>query len=513
MRRDYSIETLQQMQLADDIKQQVLELAEQREKEVASVEYEVLHTKQNKRGITVISNHSKIRTRYNTMIGTLIKHGVTTVWKLPEVREKELQTKEERYGTKYVGDRDKAKQTKLAKGSDGDGYNGKQYVNSEKAQQTKLERYGSASYVNPELANETKIERGIVAGHESFQRAIITKRSKYGEHLEEVVIKTMQTCLERYGVESFVETKRYRTAGRTKSKLNQWWHKQLLDKFGVDFEYEKYVHGHNYDLCSDEYHLLIEINPVWSHNSTYSYAQMMKLSNKRSPIEPNYHSIIQQYAIAAGYHCIQIWDWDDKDKVLAYIGRLLNKITNRLYARQLKVKQIHQKIAKQFEALYHLQGALHSQPICFGLYYDDKLVQVMTFGKTRHGRKSNTDDYELLRFCTHINYEVVGGAQRLFTHFIRMYKPQTIVSYCDLSKFTGQLYSKLKFKLKDTRLCRHWYHIGTWRHLLDSSLRMLGADKLIGTSYGKGTSNYDIMIANDWVEIYDCGQQTWLWQK
>jgi hypothetical protein len=192
MRRDYSIETLQKMQLSDDIKKQVLELAEQREKEVAAVEYEVLHTKQNKRGITVISNHSKIRTRYNTMIGTLIKHGVTTTWKLPEVREKELQTKEERYGTKYVGDRDKARQTKLAKGSTGNGYDGKQYVNSAKAKQTKFERYGDEHYVNVEQCKATKLAKGI-RGWNNI-KGIETKRKLYGPHLEGIMAKLIATC-------------------------------------------------------------------------------------------------------------------------------------------------------------------------------------------------------------------------------------------------------------------------------------------------------------------------------
>lgn len=513
MRRDYSIETLQKMQLADDIKKQVLELAEQREKEVAAVEYEVLSTKQNKRGITVISNHSKIRTKYNTMIGTLIKHGVTTAWKLPEVREKEHATKLATRGTLFLGDREKARQTKLAKGSTGNGYDGKQYVNAAKAKQTKFERYGDSNYVNAEQCKSTKIEHGIVPGHESFYRGVATRRERYGEHMQLIVEKYMTTCLAKYGVKSYVETKQYRTSGRTKSKLNQWWHDKLLQRFGIEFEYEKYVHGHNYDLCSEQHKLLIELNPVWSHNSTYSYAQMMNLSNKRKPIEPTYHSINQQHASDAGYHCVQIWDWDDKDKVLAYIGRLLGQIPNRLYARQCIMQQIPQKFAKQFENIHHLQSALHSQPICFGLFYKDELVQVMTFGKTRHGRKQYINEYELLRFCTHSKYEIVGGAQRLFKHFIKTYKPSTIISYCDLSKFNGKLYDKLNFKLKDTKLCRHWYHIGTWRHLLDSSLRMLGADKLIGTNYGKGTSNYDIMIANDWVAVYDCGQQTWIWQS
>ena len=41
---------------------------------------------------------------------------------------------------------------------------------------------------------------------------------------------------------------------------------------------------------------------------------------------------------------------------------------------------------------------------------------------------------------------VVGGAEKLFTHFIRTYNPTTVVSYCDKSKFTGKTYLNLGFK-------------------------------------------------------------------
>ena len=88
-----------------------------------------------------------------------------------------------------------------------------------------------------------------------------------------------------------------------------------------------------------------------------------------------------------------------------------------------------------------------------GLYYDDKLVQVMTFGKPRYNRRY---DYELLRLCTRAGYSVTGGAERLFNYFVKYYAPKSVISYCDNSKFNGDVYHKLGFKLKSRgRPSRH----------------------------------------------------------
>ena len=187
-----------------------------------------------------------------------------------------------------------------------------------------------------------------------------------------------------------------------------------------------------------------------------------------------------------------------------------------IYARKCVIKQIEQKVAKQFQDTYHLQGHLHSQPICFGLYCNDELVQVMTFGKTRHGIKANKDAYELLRLCT-ANCVVVGGAEKLFAHFVKTYQPTTIVSYCDLSKFTGKVYEILGFELVHIAPSMRYVNLGwkEFRHLpyviSASLLRMRGADALIGTNYGKGTNNHDIMIKHGYAVVYDCGQATWVW--
>ena len=59
----------------------------------------------------------------------------------------------------------------------------------------------------------------------------------------------------------------------------------------------------------------------------------------------------------------------------------------------------------------------------------------------------------------------------------------------------------------------HWYNIKTKRHISDSLLRQRGADQLLGTADGKGTSNREIMLREGFIEVYDCGQSTYIWQK
>ena len=71
----------------------------------------------------------------------------------------------------------------------------------------------------------------------------------------------------------------------------------------------------------------------------------------------------------------------------------------------------------------------------WGLYYNNELVSMMTFGNPRYTKKVQ---YELIRYCS--SRTIVGGANKLFNYFIQNYQPQSIVSYCDTSKFEGAVY-------------------------------------------------------------------------
>ena len=160
------------------------------------------------------------------------------------------------------------------------------------------------------------------------------------------------------------------------------------------------------------------------------------------------------------------------------------------------------KEAKLFLNKYHIQGYAKDD-IRLGLYHNGELVSIMTFGKPRYNKNF---EYELVRYCSSIN--ITGGSSKLFKHFLNKYNPKSICSYCDLSKFKGETYSLLGFKLRSiSSPAVHWYD--GHRHITDNLLRQWGFDNLFNTSYGKGTSNRDLMLSHGFVEIYDCGQATY----
>ena len=129
---------------------------------------------------------------------------------------------------------------------------------------------------------------------------------------------------------------------------------------------------------------------------------------------------------------------DDKDKI---VWQLYSK--QKLYARKLQLKEVNIKDTNEFLDAYHLQNSCYGNTVNLGLYQDEELIQVMTFGKPRY---NSHYQWELLRLCTKSEYYVVGGAEKLFKHFIRDYNPESIISYCDMSKFTGDVYLRLGFK-------------------------------------------------------------------
>lgn len=100
--------------------------------------------------------------------------------------------------------------------------------------------------------------------------------------------------------------------------------------------------------------------------------------------------------------------------------------------------------------------------------------------------------------------------------FVKTYEPNSIISYCDLSKFYGKTYEKLHFSLEKISIGKHWYNPETNVHITDNLLRQQGFDRLLGKQYwtfGKGTSNEQLMLQHGFVEIYDVGQATYIWKS
>ncbi len=427
----------------------------------------------------------------------LEKYGVEYSWQREDVKKQIKQTKLERYGDENYRNDEKIKQTCIEKYGTESPYASNEI--KEKIKQTNLERYGSVSpFGNKNIfkkGEETKIKRYGNKTYNNSEKGKQTKIQKYGS-LQNIE-KINQTCQEKYGIAWPCQLPQCVNKSNSISKINLKFAK-LLISLNIEFEQEFVLNDKKYDFKIEN--ILVELNPTYTHNSTKGCGFNGHYEN---PLNKNYH--LEKYMIAKenGFRCIHIWDWDDVCKV---INLLLPK--QKIYARKLELREVSKKECDKFLNLYHLQNTCRGQMVRYGLYKDNQLIQIMTFGKPRYNKNY---EWELLRLCTHKDYKIVGGSERLWKHFLREQNPKNVISYCDNSKFSGEVYGHLGMKLKEAQQPSCNWSKGKQR-ITQNLLNQRGADRLIGTNYGKGTSNRDIMIENKWLEVYDCGQNVWIYQ-
>lgn len=188
-------------------------------------------------------------------------------------------------------------------------------------------------------------------------------------------------------------------------------------------------------------------------------------------------------------------------------SRILNilKLTRRkIFARKCKILEISYKECYIFFNENHLQGAIPSK-YYFGLYYENELVSVMSFGLLRKNLGSNNKEgcYELVRFCNKLDTEIVGGASKLFKFFIDNYSPKEIISYCDLRWSNGNLYEKLGFELLYVSRPNYFY-INNDLKKRENRFKYR-KDILIKNGFSKDKSEHEIMLELGIYRIYDCG--------
>ena len=438
----------------------------------------VKKTKLKKYGSETYNNSEKAKET------CLEKYGVSNANKTAETRKKIQQTNLQKYGVEnfYQSDafKQKAASTKLAR------YNNATFTNREKAAKTCLEKYGVE---NPNQCEEVKNKRAA------------TNLRKYGTANvfanEEIKEKIKYTIEQKYGVQYACMTEQCRSAATLENSSANLAFMELLQANKIDFEREFTICNKSYDFKVGNY--LIEINPTATHNSTWGWR-----GNKSTGLDRYYHQEKSKLAMDNGYQCICVWDWDDYDKIV----KLLMP-RKKCYARQCEIKEVSLQDEIEFLNTYHLQGYVASD-VHLGLFLNNKLVSIMTFGKPRYNKKFQ---YELLRYCSSMC--VTGGAEKLFKHFCKVYHPVNIISYCDLSKFSGKVYSKLGFTLKSTKITpsKHWVHPYYKTHITDNLLRQRGFDQLFNTNFGKGISNTDLILSAGFVEVNDCGQATYVFNN
>ena len=210
------------------------------------------------------------------------------------------------------------------------------------------------------------------------------------------------------------------------------------------------INPYEIDIYLPDYNLAIEYNGLYWHS---------ELGGKGK----EYHLHKTELCESKGIQLIHIFEdeWiNKKDIIKNKILHILKlNVSKKIFARKCNIKEISSKDKDNFLIKYHLQGKDKSS-IFLGAFYDTELIAVMTFGSERIslGKKTSTINmYELMRYASNYNYNCVGVASKLLSHFIKSYNPNKIISYCDRRWSIGNLYNKLGFNKISDGTPNYWY--------------------------------------------------------
>jgi len=405
------------------------------------------------------------------------KYGVTNISLLQKIQKKKENTCEKNHGVTYP----MMKEEIFIKGSTTkeEKYGDKNYNNPYQMINTKhikiIEKYNALSYSNEnfefhcEKCNKNyNINYSLLLNRKRIKTELCTKCNPYKSNISGKELLLLEYIKENYNGEIIISDRK------------------ILD-------------GKELDIYLPELNLAFEFNGIYWHNEL----------NK----ENKYHLNKTEECEKQNIQLFHIWedDWIFKqDIVKSMILNKLGKIKNKIYARKTEIKEItDNKLIRDFLEQNHLQGFVGSK-IKLGLFFNNNLVSLMTFGKKRlfMKSKSKTDnEYELLRFCNKLNTNVIGGASKLFNYFQNNYHPEKITTYADRSHSQGKLYETLGFEFIHKTQPNYFYVIDSIRK------HRFGFRKniLVEQGFDKNMTEHEIMLSRKIYRIYDSGSLKYIY--
>lgn len=283
--------------------------------------------------------------------------------------------------------------------------------------------------------------------------------------------------------------------------------RNLLNSLGYD-EGKGFVHNtrsviapYEMDFYVPDRRIGIEVSPTYTHAS-----DPIPWSSIITPKQTNYHQKKSLMSLDKGINLVTLYDWYGVEQATDIIRTLLGK-NERIGARKCDVVYPDKRQEQMFLRSNHLQGYVRSK-YCVGLSYDEQLVCLMSFAKPRfHSDADGNVEYELLRFATSCGVSVQGGASRLLAQATRDLMPHGIISYASLDISNGNMYSKLGFEQsRITSPSYEWVNARDPKeHYSWSLILNKGVDNVLGTHFGKGANNDDLMRSLGFVRVFNSG--------
>ena len=403
---------------------------------------------------------------------TMIKnYGVEYTMKNPELVKRSLETKLKKFGPS-MNNLEKRKETNLKKY----GYTHSNFASLQKRYDVKYEKIiNSWKHIIPLF---TKEEYHGCAHTERYDFQCVECNYSFNVSIDNGYIPHCRICANKNNQVS-KSSGEYQIIDYIKS---------IAPNLTIEHSNRNILNGKELDIYIPELKLAIEYNGIYWHSESNG-------KNKR------FHINKTNSCAHFGIQLLHIFDyqWDlNQDIIKSLIASKIHQ-TKPIYARKCKIKKITSKIKNEFLNNTHIQGQCNSS-INLGLYYNDELVSVITFGKSRYDKKY---EYELLRYSSKLHTTVVGGFSKLLKYFIKEYAPKNIMTYCDRNTSTGNVYLKNGFSLVNIVDPGYFYFKDYnvysreqfQKHTLSSKLKY----------YDSNLTEYQNMKVNKYDRVWNCG--------
>ena len=432
-----------------------------------------------------------------------------------DIQERKKQTSLKNYGTPIPMHSEEVKKkiedTCIERYGVKNAFQSKELMN--KSKQTCFEKYGT-EYANQSDEVKQKIwEKKCNIAHDKFDDIIEIKQ---GDNCGSIYImkcpdpKCNKCELKKYEIRSDVLrarlmlhadtcTNRYPVGAHIKNTSLEIFIQNILNEYSIKYESNNrsILSGKELDIYIPSKKLAIECNGIYWHSlyeSKYHYEKWKNCADKDIQL-------------------LSVWeDWiTNKPEIIRSI--ILSKLgiyERSIGASKCKIKQVPSKDTREFLNRNHIQGFCNST-YKYGLYYKDELVAIMLFGRENNASSKKHNDWTLLRFCNKLNTHVIGGAQRLLTHFMKEHQDGNIISFASHDISNGSLYEKLGFeKIRELHTCYWYVHNQTHQRFHRSGFMK---KDLVRKGYDPSLTEEQIMQQTDYLRIFDSGQTKYVLQN
>lgn len=227
--------------------------------------------------------------------------------------------------------------------------------------------------------------------------------------------------------------------------------------------------------------------------------------------ECNEYGVVPEYVPGKIYVFEDEWLYK-REIVESRVRNALGITPHKIFARKCKIKEVTYEVAKIFLEENHLQGKITGTNY-IGLFEGERMVSIMVFGKLRKnlGNVSKENEYELLRFCSVLDTNVVGAAGKLFEYFVKTYSPGRIISYSDNRWGNGVFYEKIGMKFSHLTQ-KNYYYVDELRRRRENRFSYR-KDVLVSLGFDKNKTEREIMCERGFARIYDFGCRVYVWDK